>query len=157
MDVLFSDDDTGEVVKALRKLAKKTPKAGQEDAVSGERRMVKGYRWIKTSHRVWMFEGPPKSRRFHGNVSVWEDGTAIFSVQGGTISSYSDGRVVESGSGHRSSVRAAKDEVEAIVSMTEKTHGCHDCGEERFPRVSGGKLSCRECGSFNIVCISGTA
>jgi hypothetical protein len=119
--------------------------------------MIRGYRWIKTAPDVWMFEGPPKSRRFHGTVNVLEDGSAIFSIQGGTISSYSDGRVVESGSGHRPSVRAAKDEVEAVVRMTGKTHGCHDCGEERFPRVSSGKLSCPECGSFNIVDISVTA
>lgn len=35
-----------------------------------------------------------------------------------------------------------------------KTYGCHDCGEERFPRTVGGELSCSECGSKNIVCIA---
>jgi ribosomal protein L37AE/L43A len=42
-------------------------------------------------------------------------------------------------------------------SVTDKTHGCHDCGEERFPRIVAGKLTCPECGSTNIVCISETA
>jgi hypothetical protein len=34
-----------------------------------------------------------------------------------------------------------------------KTHGCKDCGEERYPRVVAGKMTCPECGSENIVCI----
>ncbi len=77
--------------------------------------MIRGYRWIKTAPDVWMFEGPPKSRRFHGQVHTWEDGSAIFCMPGGSISSYSDGRVVEHGSWHRPTVRKAKDEVEAVI------------------------------------------
>lgn len=80
--------------------------------------MIRGYRWIKTAPDVWQIEGPPKSRRFHGMVHIWEDGSAVFSLPGGSISSYSDGRVEEHGSGHRPTVRAAKDEIERHLSAT---------------------------------------
>jgi hypothetical protein len=36
---------------------------------------------------------------------------------------------------------------------TTKTHGCHDCGEERIPRMVADKLTCSECGSTNITCL----
>lgn len=35
----------------------------------------------------------------------------------------------------------------------DKYHGCHDCGEERKPKLLHGKLLCPECDSENIVCI----
>jgi len=33
-------------------------------------------------------------------------------------------------------------------------HGCHDCGEERVPRIVAGRFICPECGSENIVNLS---
>jgi hypothetical protein len=83
--------------------------------------MIRGYRWIKTAPDVWMFEGPPKSRRFHGQVHVWEDGSAVFCLPGGYHASYSDGRTEEHGQGHRKTVRLAKDEIEAAVRIKEST------------------------------------
>jgi predicted RNA-binding Zn-ribbon protein involved in translation (DUF1610 family) len=31
-----------------------------------------------------------------------------------------------------------------------RVHGCHDCGEERIPRVVMGVLACPDCGSHNL-------
>lgn len=85
--------------------------------------MVKGYRWIKTAPDVWQFEGPPKSRRFHGMVFERDDDTASFCLPGGyTVSAITDGNrwygeAKEFGAGERGSVRAAKDEVEKQVGQ----------------------------------------
>lgn len=35
--------------------------------------MIRGFRWVLTGYKVWQLEGPPKSRRFHGCVSVISD------------------------------------------------------------------------------------
>lgn len=101
--------------------------------------MIHGYRWIKTASDVWQLEGPPKSRRFHGMVSFWADGSACFCVPGGWHASYSDGRQEEHGQGYRANVRLAKDEIERHVRQKlgmECEHGvatgdwCPDCNAE---------------------------
>lgn len=119
--------------------------------------MIHGYRWIKTAPDVWQFEGPPKSRRFHGLVYVWEDGSAIFSLPGGTISSFSDGRVIEHGSGHRATVRIAKDEIELAIRVSLGLcceHGvktgdyCETCNKEYKEAESENRVfeNCNVCG-----------
>jgi Zn finger protein HypA/HybF involved in hydrogenase expression len=40
-----------------------------------------------------------------------------------------------------------------LKELSTHTHGCHDCGEERPPRIIRGGLTCPECGSENLVCI----
>jgi hypothetical protein len=77
--------------------------------------MIYGYRWIKTAPDVWQYEGPPKSRRFHGEVHVRRDGSATFCTPGGYSVAFSDGRHEEHGQGERQAVRVAKNEVEAAI------------------------------------------
>jgi hypothetical protein len=78
--------------------------------------MIRGYRWIKTAPDVWQLEGPPNSRRFHGIVSVRDDGSATFCLPSGYDISWTDGRYEEHGQGERQTVRLAKDEVEKAVA-----------------------------------------
>jgi hypothetical protein len=80
--------------------------------------MIRGYRWIKTAPAIWQFEGPPKSRRFHGQVREHGDGRAAFCLPGG-FASYSTVDKVhrEHGQGERDTVRAAKDEIEKSVTV----------------------------------------
>jgi hypothetical protein len=42
---------------------------------------------------------------------------------------------------------------EAVIQNEGKVHGCHDCGEERYPKLAHGTLVCPDCLSENIVCI----
>lgn len=78
--------------------------------------MIRGYRWIKTAPNVWQYEGPSGSRRFHGQVYCFRDGSASFCVPGGyaTYSTVTD-KHIEHGQGERATVRLAKDEIEKDV------------------------------------------
>lgn len=79
--------------------------------------MIRGYRWIKTAPDVWQFEGPSRSRHFHGMVNVHNDGRATFCALGGySIYRYPEGITTEHGQGERDTVRLAKNEIESAVA-----------------------------------------
>jgi hypothetical protein len=46
---------------------------------------------------------------------------------------------------------------EAVIQNEGRDHGCHDCGEERYPKLAHGTLVCGNCLSENIVCIETAA
>lgn len=79
--------------------------------------MIRGYRWIKSTPDLWMYEGPAgPPRRFHGLVRILEGGSALFCVPAaGPLLIYSAGGLVECTSGYRATVRRAKDEVEKLI------------------------------------------
>ena len=52
---------------------------------------------------------------------------------------------------YRTPEQCAEIEQARMKAATKIYHGCHECGEERLPRIVAGKLTCPICGSERIV------